>query len=65
MSMPRKVRVSCPRGKASLDDTVWESVNTDNLQIFLKGSFLESSFSIHVQIMGLSFRLNIQLSTMI
>ena len=49
MSMPRKVRVSCPRCKASLDATVWDSVNTDISsdlpQKIISGEFFEHTCS--------------------
>lgn len=45
MSMPRKVRVSCPGCKTSLDVTVWDSVNTDLSselpQKIISGEFFE------------------------
>lgn len=49
MSMPRKVSVSCPRCKASLDATVWDSVNTDISsdlpQKIISGEFFEHTCS--------------------
>ena len=49
MSMPRKVRVSCPKCKASLDATVWDSVNTDISsdlpQKIISGEFFEHTCS--------------------